>query len=86
MGGRRQGAVATAITECNPPQTADELHALIAQVIVEVRAGKVDSKVGNAVACLGTLFLKTFDATAIERRLCAVEEQLGRGVRPQWTA
>ena len=48
---------------------------LQAESIIEIRAGKLDPKVGNALGYLGTSLLRALEASDTERRLDALEGQ-----------
>ena len=57
------------------PQSAADLRDLLAEAIIEIRAGKLDPKVGNALGYLGTSLLRALEASDTERRLDALEGQ-----------
>jgi len=57
------------------PQSAADLRDLLAESIIEIRAGKLDPKVGNALGYLGTSLLRALEASDTERRLDALEGQ-----------
>jgi hypothetical protein len=44
------------------PETAAELRDMLAQSIVEVRAGKMDPKVANSISYLAASFLRAVEA------------------------
>lgn len=54
-GGRRRAVLSPDnLKELPVPETAAELRDMLAQSIVEVRAGKVDPKVANSISYLGS--------------------------------
>src|SRR5438445_5728229 len=57
------------------PQSAADLRDLLAESIIEIRAGKLDPKVGNALGYLGTSLLRALEVSDTERRLDALEGQ-----------
>jgi hypothetical protein len=63
------------LKEFAAPKTALEVRDLIAESIVEVRAGKLDPKVANALGFLGAGFLRALEAADTERRLDLLERQ-----------
>lgn len=56
------------------PQSAADLQALLGQSIVEVRGGKLDTKVANAIACLATGFFRAIEVSDLEARVAALEK------------
>lgn len=58
-----------------PPQSAQELGALIAQTIIEIRETKIDTRSANAIACLASSFLASLNHGEIEMRLEQLEKQ-----------
>lgn len=61
------------------PQNAGEMQLLLAQTIVEVRSGKLDPRVANTIAYLGTAFLSALETWQLESRLQALEARLTAG-------
>jgi hypothetical protein len=55
------------------PQNAGEMQMLLAQTIVEVRSGKMDPRVANTIAYLGTAFLSALETWELENRVQALE-------------
>jgi len=45
-----------------PPRTVGDVKDLFAQLIVDVRAGKIDPKLANSISYLGLNFLRTLEA------------------------
>jgi general stress protein YciG len=58
------------------PKNAADLRDLLAQSIVELRAGELDPRVANAISYLGTGFLRTIEVADVEARLQALEREL----------
>lgn len=58
------------------PQNAGEMQLLLAQTIVEVRSGKLDPRVANTIAYLGTAFLSALETWQLESRLEALEARI----------
>lgn len=59
--------------------TADEVRILLADTITRVRRGQLDTSVANCVGYLAQTGLKVLEVTELERRLLALEQQLGGG-------
>ena len=55
------------------PKTAADLRELLAQSIVETRAGNLDPRLANSIAYLGTGFLRALEVSDLEARLLALE-------------
>ncbi len=72
-----------ALPEFAPPSTPEEIRRIVSCSLVEVRAGLLQAKVGNAIAVLASVLLKLIDADSFERRLSAMESLLQqRGGKP----
>jgi hypothetical protein len=73
-GGRRRAAYTSAdLREFAAPKTAADLRDLLAESIVEIRGGKLDPRVANALGYLGASYLRALEASDIESRLDALE-------------
>ena len=55
------------------PKTAADLRDLLAESIVEIRAGKLDPRVANALGYLGASYLRALEVSEVESRLSALE-------------
>ena len=62
--------------EVTPPQTASDVKNLLAEVMAEIRAGKMDPKLGTTLGYLGTSLLKAIETSDIEQRLEKLEHGL----------
>lgn len=70
------------------PAEVDILHSptipdivdLLCQTVADVRAGRIDPKVANAVGYLSNVMLKAMEAEALGDRLAALEEAVGVGL------
>jgi len=74
-GCRRTVCSPDSLKEFVAPQSAADLRDLLAEAIIEIRAGKLDPKVGNPLGYLGTSLLRALEASDTERRLDALEGQ-----------
>jgi len=74
-GCRRTVCSPDSLKEFVAPQSAADLRDLLAEAIIEIRAGKLDPKVGNALGYLGTSLLRALEVSDTERRLDALEGQ-----------
>jgi hypothetical protein len=59
-----------------PPRTAHDLRDLLATTIIEVRAGKLEPKVANALAYLGAGFLSCLEHTDLAEQLAALKAEV----------
>ena len=72
-GRRRTGYRQDSLKEFAAPKTGADVRDLLAESIVELRAGKLDPKVANALGYLGTSLLRALEIADIEQRLGALE-------------
>jgi hypothetical protein len=73
-GGRRRAMYSpTDLREFAPPKTAADLRDLLAESIIEIRAGKLDPRVANALGYLGASYLRALEVSDVESRLDALE-------------
>src|SRR5436305_127364 len=73
--GGRQGAPCNAdgLKDIPVPKTAADLRELLAQSIVDTRAGALDPRLANSIAYLATGFLRALEGSDLEARLLALE-------------
>jgi hypothetical protein len=55
------------------PKNAADLRDLLAESIIEIRAGKLDPRVANALGYLGASYLRALEVSDVEARLDALE-------------
>src|SRR5215469_10754560 len=55
------------------PKTASDVKELLADAMAQVRAGKMDPKLGTTLGYLGTSLLKAIETSDIEQRLARLE-------------
>lgn len=55
------------------PKSAGELRDLLGESIIEVRLGKLDPRLANAIGYLGASFLRALEVSDLESRLTALE-------------
>lgn len=73
-GGRRRAAYTSDdLREFAAPKTAADLRELLAESIIEIRAGKLDPRIANALGYLGASYLRALEISDIESRLDALE-------------
>jgi hypothetical protein len=73
-GGRRRATYGSAeLREFAAPKTAADLRDLLAESIIEIRAGKLDPRVANALGYLGASYLRALEVSDLENRLDALE-------------
>ena len=72
-GGRRRAVYSpTDLREFAAPKTAADLRELLAESIIEIRAGKLDPRVA-ALGYLGASYLRALEVSDVESRLDALE-------------
>jgi hypothetical protein len=59
--------------EVSAPQTALDVKNLLADAMAEIRAGKMDPKLGTTLGYLGTSLLKAIETLDIDLRLARLE-------------
>ena len=62
--------------EIPAPRNACDVKNLLAEVMAEIRAGKMDPKLGTTLGYLGTSLLKAIESSDIEERLEKLENAL----------
>ena len=77
--------------EVTAPESASDVKNLLAEVMAEIRAGKMDPKLGTTLGYLGTSLLKAIETSDIEQRLSKLEatnelehEAVGAGREGEW--
>ncbi|MGP0021169.1 MAG: hypothetical protein ACLPHP_21540 [Candidatus Sulfotelmatobacter sp.] len=61
------------LREFEAPKTAADLRDLLAESIVEIRAGKLDPRIANALGYLGASYLRALEVSDVKSRLDALE-------------
>ena len=75
-GGRRRAVYSPdALQEFTAPRTAADLRDLLAQSIIEIRAGKLDPKLANSISYLGTGFLRAIEVADLQARIDELERE-----------
>jgi hypothetical protein len=73
-GGRRRSMYRPSdLREFTAPKTAADLRDLLAESIVEIRAGKLDPRIATAVGYLGASYLRALEVSDVEARLSTLE-------------
>ncbi len=72
-GARNRHAYENDGREVAAPQTASDVKDLLAETMAEIRAGKMDPKLGTTLGYLGTSLLKAIEISDIEQRLAKLE-------------
>jgi hypothetical protein len=76
-GGRRRAIYSPdGLKDFAPPRTAADLRDLLAQSIIEIRIGKMDPKMANALGYIGSSYLRALEVADIESRLEKMELQI----------
>jgi hypothetical protein len=75
-GGRRRAVYSPdALQEFTAPRSAADLRDLLAQSIIEIRAGKLDPKLANSISYLGAGFLRAVEVADLQARLEELERE-----------
>lgn len=75
-GGRRRCILSPdKLMPFSAPKTAADVRDLLAQTIVEVRAGQLDPRIATSLCSLVTEFLKTLEACTIEEVIEPLERE-----------
>jgi hypothetical protein len=61
------------LKEFAAPKTASDLRDLLAESIIEIRSGRLDPKIANALGYLGASYLRALEVSDIESRMDALE-------------
>jgi general stress protein YciG len=64
--------------EISAPRNAGDVKNLLAEAMAEIRAGRMDPKLGTTLGYLGTSLLKAIETSDIEERLEILENGLKR--------
>ncbi len=76
-GGRRRTVYSPEnLKKFKAPRSAADLRDLLAQSIVEIRTGKMDPKLANAVGYVGASYLRALEVSDVEARLEKLERYL----------
>jgi len=57
------------------PQSAGDVKQMLAEIMAEVRTGKMDPKLGSTLGYLGTALLRAFEVAEFEQRLERLEQK-----------
>jgi len=71
MGGQknRQHSSGASVSVTRPPQTAKEVKDILAATMADVHTGRLEPKVGTAMAYMGTALLKAIETAEMEDRI-----------------
>ena len=61
---RRQHTFEQPTDQIAPPESAGDVRRMLAETMAEVKAGRMDPKVANTVAYVGTVLLRAYEADA----------------------
>src|SRR5208283_2139718 len=69
-GGRRRAVLSPSnLREFQAPKSAADLRDLLAESIIEIRTGRMESKMANALGYLGSSYLRALEVADLESRL-----------------
>jgi hypothetical protein len=73
-GGARNRKVFEAdVRNVSVPESAGDVKRMLAEIMAEIRTGKMDPKLGSTLGYLGTALLRAFEVADFEQRLERVE-------------
>ena len=76
---RSRGPAVLPDAEDLPAQTVAHVTAILGRTLNDVRQGKVDAKVANAIGYLSSVLLRSLQDGELEARLAALETRLSEG-------
>ena len=77
MGGRKnRHYVETEEVTISPPSTPEEIKSMLSQAMVDVRARKLDPRIGSALTYMAGAFLKAFETSEVYQRLERVVKEM----------
>jgi hypothetical protein len=74
-GERRAVCLPTGIPEFSAPTNPAELRALVANVLVETRVGKLQPKIANSIALLAAVLIKATEHSELTARIKHLEAE-----------
>ena len=63
------------VREVSVPESAGDVKRMLAETMAEIRAGRMDPKLGSTLGYLGTALLRAFELAEIEQRLERLEQR-----------
>lgn len=63
------------VREVPIPGSAADVKRMLAETMADIRAGKMDPKLGSALSYVGTTLLRAFDVADFEERLEKLEQR-----------
>jgi general stress protein YciG len=75
-GGRRnRHTYETPLQPVAVPESAGDVKRILAETMAEIRAGRMDPKLGSTLGYLGTALLRAFEVADFEQRLERLEQR-----------
>jgi general stress protein YciG len=74
-GARNRKVYDSEVRKVSVPESAGEVKRMMAESMAEVRAGKMDPKLGTTLGYLGTALLRAFEVAEFEQRLERLERR-----------
>ena len=59
-----------------PPATPEDVKNVLGQALADMRAKKLDPRIGTAITYMSRVLLEAFDSTDLQLRLARLEEQM----------
>jgi hypothetical protein len=75
-GGRRnRHTYQTPLQHVSPPESAADVKRMLAEAMADIRAGRMDPKLGSTLGYLGMSLLRAFEVADLEQRLEQLEQR-----------
>jgi hypothetical protein len=73
-GARNRKVYDSDVRKVSAPESAGDVKRMLAETMAEIRAGRMDPKLGSTLGYLGTALLRAFEVAEIEQRVERLEE------------
>jgi len=74
-GSRNRHTYETPLQPVAAPESAGDVKRMLAETMAEIRAGRMDPKLGSTLGYLGTALLRAFEVADFEQRLERLEQR-----------
>jgi hypothetical protein len=74
-GGRANRHTYETLQEVAAPESAGDVKRMLAEAMADIRAGRMDPKLGSTIGYLGTALLRAFELADFEQRLKRLEQR-----------
>jgi len=74
-GARNRKVYDDEVRNVSVPESAGDVKRMLAEAMADIRAGKMDPKLGSTLGYLGTALLRAFEVAEFEQRLERLEQR-----------